>query len=410
MKVVNLFFTLILGCILLSPSIAQKETRATVTHTVAEGENLYRISLKYRVSMAKLCEWNGIQATENLVAGRELLVSPAKTAPVMSPPAAISRTVRVPQKAQKQRGETHHVQTGETLSMIANAYGYTDERFRRFNGLAASEQVTPGQVVKSCDCTCAAKTDETTQYEAPKPRSSETTPTNTESTTMSSVTKEGNTTTFASTTHESTKSAESSTANKPETTGASAADKAADEKAIKDAPTSSFMSPEEMAMVDEINLARTSPKVYVQYVNEYIKELEANQDNSAVATAKELIEQLEKMSPCVPLSVSECVFTAAKKHALDQKMKGDIDHQGRDGSFAWDRVPKECPMMKDGGECLVGGGKTVRKSMLLLLVDDGIANRGHRNTILNPEWRFVGCYKIGQVGKMANYWIQNYGF
>ena len=221
MKVVHLFLTLILVVALLPYSIAQKETRASLTHTVAEGENLYRISLKYRVSVAKLCEWNSIQATENLVAGRELLVAPTKTAPVLSPPPPALRTVRGAQKAQKQRGETHRVQTGETLAMIANTYGYTDERFRRFNGLVANEQVAPGQVLKSCDCTCGAKTEEATQY-VPTPKSSETAPTsytqpaNTEATTMSSITKDGNTTTLASTTHEATKNTGGSTANKPE--------------------------------------------------------------------------------------------------------------------------------------------------------------------------------------------------
>jgi LysM repeat protein/uncharacterized protein YkwD len=395
MKIVFIL-TFLLGATL--SASAQKDTKTT--YTVLEGENLYRIALRHKVSVAKLCEWNAIQPTEALEAGKELVVTAPNISPKSEQPAArLAKTA-------KQTGETHRVQTGETVAKIANTYGYTEERFRLFNNLHPQEKVAPGRVLKSCDCTCSAANKPAapaaiSDVSKPAPAPKTTAPKTTAPEQQKAVAEEPvNTGKPNSTLTVPKKTAETPVAE---------ADKAAEAKAVKEASTSSFMSAEEMAMVDEVNLARTSPKIYIQYVEEYIKSLEENNDNDGISAARELIEQLTRMEPCKSLSTSECVFMAAKKHAEQEKPKGDIDHQGKDGLFAWDRVPKECPMMTDGGENLVGGGKTVRKSVLLLLVDSGIPNRGHRNTMLDPKWTFIGCYKIGLVGTMPNYWIQNFG-
>ena len=51
----------------------------------------------------------------------------------------------------------------------------------------------------------------------------------------------------------------------------------------------------------------------------------------------------------------------------------------------------------------------VRESVIILLIDEGIPNRGHRMTLLKPEWKYVACYKIGTVGSFPNYWVQKFG-
>jgi LysM repeat protein len=184
-------------------------------------------------------------------------------------------------------------------------------------------------------------------------------------------------------------------------------------KPTNKAPFSSntAMSSEEMDMVKEINLMRNNPAGYVTYIKEYIAHLKQNGDmGSSIQTSYELIDELEKTPKLSTLQPLQCVYIAAKKHGEDQKRMGDTNHTGSDGSMPWDRILRECPDLKDGNENLVGGPSDIRRAVILLLVDDGIDSRGHRKTLLNPEWQYVACYKMGTVGSMPNCWVQKFGF
>jgi LysM repeat protein len=183
-------------------------------------------------------------------------------------------------------------------------------------------------------------------------------------------------------------------------------------KPTNKAPVSSntSMSNEEMEMVQEINLMRQNPAGYSQYIKEYIVNLQKNGDMGAIQSANELIGELEKTPKLSTLQPLQCIYIAARKHGEDQKRRGDTDHTGSDGSMPWDRVLRECPDLKDGNENLVGGPSDIRRAVILLLVDDGIPTRGHRRTLLNPEWQYVACYKMGLVGSMPNCWVQKFGF
>ena len=66
--------------------------------------------------------------------------------------------------------------------------------------------------------------------------------------------------------------------------------------------------------------------------------------------------------------------------------------------------------MQEGNENLVAGTPSVRTAVILLLIDEGIPTRGHRKTLLKPEWRYVGCYNVGTVGSFPHYWVQNFGY
>lgn len=174
--------------------------------------------------------------------------------------------------------------------------------------------------------------------------------------------------------------------------------------------TASFLREEEKAMVDEINLLRANPAGYIPFVEEYIKEIKAGKTFSkSPAAAEELVAELRKTGPLSTLEASQCIYTAAKKHGEESVRIGSSDHVGQDGSWPWDRVLRSCSDMTDGNENLVGGPDNIRRSMMLLLVDDGISTRGHRKTLLEPKWKYVACYKSGTVGIMKNSWIQMFG-
>jgi LysM repeat protein len=184
-------------------------------------------------------------------------------------------------------------------------------------------------------------------------------------------------------------------------------------KSANNAPLSNntSMSNEEMDMVREINLLRQNPAGYVPFIKEYIAHLQKNGEmGSSIQTSNELIGELEKTPKLSTLQPLQCIYSAAKKHGEDQKSRGTTDHAGSDGSMPWDRVLRECPNLKDGNENLVGGPSDIRRAVILLLVDDGIDTRGHRKTLLNPEWQYVACFKMGLVGSMPNCWVQKFGF
>ncbi len=187
-------------------------------------------------------------------------------------------------------------------------------------------------------------------------------------------------------------------------------------KNIDSARKASYMSSREKDMIKEINLIRSNPKGYIPIVEAYIKDQEAQMSQiisgkeyvrDEIKTAKELIKELRKTSPMSILQPNEGVYKAAKIHGIEGKKKGSLNHVGSNGSWPWDRIKKHAGFA-NGGENLVGGLSDVRESVMVLLVDSGIDGRGHRKALLNPQWSYVACYEVGQVGTMPHYWVQNF--
>ncbi len=161
-------------------------------------------------------------------------------------------------------------------------------------------------------------------------------------------------------------------------------------------------------MIKEINYVRQYPQVYASIVSTYL----ANQSTSWAGLSKEeyeagveLVEELKRMKPSQLLYTKRCVYEAAKKHGEDCKKRGFTDHTGSDGSSPFSRISSFCKNLT-GNENIVGGIKNVRALVILLLIDSGISSRGHRYNMLNPNWKYVGCY--GYKGNNMYNYIQNF--
>lgn len=198
----------------------------------------------------------------------------------------------------------------------------------------------------------------------------------------------------------------STTDNKPTNTG---------KTSTSTTDADGYMTEREQQMIEEINLVRSNPEAYAKIIEQYIYELKTDRYSNAsymqeeIKTAKELIKELKTTAPMSILQPHKGLYQAAKKHGEEGKQKGELDHQGSDGLWPWDRAAKYASDLTESTENLVGGPETVRRSVIILLVDTGIDSRGHRKAILNPEWRYVTCYEVGQVGDMPNYWVQMFG-
>lgn len=361
----------------------------TNTHVVQKGETLYRIAVKYGLSVGELTAMNGMKSTDVLNVCKHLIVTRQNEFQAKGGNYVKNDFSKSYSQYVKQEGKYHYVQPGETLANIARLYGYTTEKFKEINNLAAYETVGVGQALLNTSCVCPA---------APLPASTITQNAETRMTDPNMSTSTQPSTTATNTTTNNTSSGAA-----PSVSGA-----------LKLNPAKyPYLKSEELEMIEEINLIRSNPKGYIPHIQQYIKDVKSGKSfgfGDPVAVSYELIDQLENTPPLSILEPAECVYRAAKNHGEDRRNAGSNDHVGTDGSWPWDRILRECDYLQDGNENLVGGPSSIRKAVILLLVDDGIPNRGHRSTLLNPKWKYVACYKIGQVGNMPNSWVQKFGY
>mgnify|MGYP000527351111 CR=1 FL=1 len=397
MRKVQIFFAFLLCA---NFSLAQNCPPATDanTHVVQKGETLYRIAVNYGLSVSELTAMNNMRPTDMLTVCKHLIVTKPNEFQAKGGSYVENNYSKNYNQYVKQQGRYHYVQPGETLANIARLYGYTTEKFKEINNITAYESVGVGYALMNTHCICP---------DAPLPTGTVTN--NTETRTNNPNTASGRTQTTTSNTSGNDTSVGNTATSNTSTTNTSTISGSLTLSSTK----YPYMRSEELQMLEEINLIRSNPKGYIPYIQEYIKDVKSGKSfgfGDPIAVSYELIDQLENTPPLSILEPAECVYRAAKIHGEDRKGAGSNDHVGTDGSWPWDRILKECDYLTDGNENLVGGPSSIRKAVILLLVDDGIPNRGHRSTLLNPKWKYGACYKIGQVGGMPNSWVQNFAY
>lgn len=121
--------SLLLICIFTSGVFAQENN----VHVVQPGETLYRIGLRYSVTVAALAQANNIQNTERILVGQQLIIPDLSTAV----------------ETDLFAGEpTYHVvEPGETLATIANRYGLTVSQLATLNNIANPNHVESGKTL-----------------------------------------------------------------------------------------------------------------------------------------------------------------------------------------------------------------------------------------------------------------------
>jgi uncharacterized protein YkwD len=167
----------------------------------------------------------------------------------------------------------------------------------------------------------------------------------------------------------------------------------------------------EQELVAEINLARTRPAEYAAYL-EGLRPMFAGREyrrpgKAALMTEEgtvpleEAIKFMRAARPLSPLSVATGMCSGARELVKEQGASGATGHKGADGSFCEQRSERFGAWREPIGENLTYGDDTARERVLTLLIDDGVANRGHRQRILNPGYKVVGVacggHKLGSM-------------
>lgn len=155
----------------------------------------------------------------------------------------------------------------------------------------------------------------------------------------------------------------------------------------------------------ELNMVRCNPK---DYANRYIRPIserfsgdympdydgKLRKAHEGKACIEECINVLENAEPCGVLSLETTLCNAAEWFAEDIVKFKRRGHTASDGSSPSDRA-KRFGFSGGAGENISYAEYSAREIVIVLLLDDRVPSRGHRNNILNPNYTKLGiglCY------------------
>jgi uncharacterized protein YkwD len=156
-------------------------------------------------------------------------------------------------------------------------------------------------------------------------------------------------------------------------------------------------------LLAEVNRVRTQPGAYADglaarrsaYQNDKTLALPAQpllQTQEGVSALDEAVSVLRTVSePLPPLTADEGLAAAAKALADDQARTGGTGHTGSDGSTLAERLARYGQFQGQAGENLAYGPTRAAEVVFSWVVDDGVADRGHRQNLLNPAFRLAGA-------------------
>jgi uncharacterized protein YkwD len=162
----------------------------------------------------------------------------------------------------------------------------------------------------------------------------------------------------------------------------------------------SFLSLFEQQVLLAMNRLRSKPQEYARELQRWIAfyhgrllelphevPLETNEGAKAL---REAINALSRASESPRLVPSRGMSQAARAHVQDLGPQGLTGHTGSDGSDTFGRLDRYGQWQKEAAENIQFGGRTPEEMIQLLVIDDGVPSRGHRENLLNPHFRLTG--------------------
>jgi uncharacterized protein YkwD len=167
------------------------------------------------------------------------------------------------------------------------------------------------------------------------------------------------------------------------------------------ATTSSVsLSAIEQGIVAEMNRARANPPAYRQVLMSWRGKFRGKEaqlkprvflrTQEGIPAVDEAIQVLHRTLPVPALTPSKGLTLAARDHVRDQGKKGITGHNGSDGSTPFQRMERYGKWEVIAGENIAYGPDTAQAVVRDLIVDDGVPDRGHRDTIFQRKFRVTG--------------------
>ena len=147
----------------------------------------------------------------------------------------------------------------------------------------------------------------------------------------------------------------------------------------------------------EINLARTAPQTYVGFLRKFRGIFRGTYfvlpgsdtrmlTNEGVKAVDEAIRTLSRQDPLPPLAWSGGLAAAAAELAKEQAGSGATGH----GDGLRERIDRYGKWNRQIGENIGYGPTEARFIVMLLIVDDGVPDRGHRKNIFSTVFHTAG--------------------
>ncbi len=159
-------------------------------------------------------------------------------------------------------------------------------------------------------------------------------------------------------------------------------------------------SPQEREILAEINLARTNPALYLNYLEDFKKFYRGKEikysdgstlvTNEGISALEEAIAFVRPLKPLPPLELRQGLILGAKDHVNDLVKTGQSGHRGSDGSMLENRLNRYGNWSVSVGEDIVYRSRKAREDVIALIIDDGVKSRGHRKNIFKSDFHVIG--------------------
>ena len=155
-------------------------------------------------------------------------------------------------------------------------------------------------------------------------------------------------------------------------------------------------------MLAETNVARTDPHRYAGYIKElrgyfvgkgYLTPGSAAMviTSEGVAALDEAIAFLSRQRPLPALSWSPGLSRAAADLVREQAGSGATGHDGGESGDIRQRIERHGTWTSGIAENIGYGPDTARLMVMELIIDDGVADRGHRRNMFNDTFTTAGA-------------------
>ncbi|MBM3439252.1 MAG: CAP domain-containing protein [Bacteroidetes bacterium] len=166
-------------------------------------------------------------------------------------------------------------------------------------------------------------------------------------------------------------------------------------RALSEQKAFQSLTKEEKGFIYWVNVFRSNPKwFYEQPVTLFLKQFpQANTEE-----AKSLKDELLRASPIPVFVLDEKLMAPAKSQALDLSIMGELSHTSSSGKGFPERM-KTVGYLSCAAENLYSGNQDPLEALILLLLDHGVPNLGHRRNLMNPSLQRMGlCFIKTQKG------------
>ena len=170
---------------------------------------------------------------------------------------------------------------------------------------------------------------------------------------------------------------------------------------LSKSPSFQDFAPEEQAVFYWVNFLRNDPAGFkTQVILPFLAIFpEANTNY-----AKSLLKDLDSQSPLLLIEPSSFLGKETSRHAKDLALKQKtISHSSSDGRSFQQRM-NDAQVTKCAGENILEGKKDALKAIIMLLIDQGVPDKGHRRALLNPDFNLMACSIIAK--KNSDIYIQ----